>query len=231
MTVTARSRRVPLTGAALAAAALLAAGCSSSSSSSSVGSAPSSVSGGTAASTGASPAAGAATAGAPSSGAGTATAGAPSSGAGTAASSAPECTTANLHASVAGGNGAAGSVYTTVDFTNTGSHTCTLYGYPGTSLANSGGPIGAPATRDRTQTPTTVTLAPGAKANAVVRVINAQNYPSGTCSPDSASFLLIYPPNQTQALDVPYKSTGCKNSAVKVLSISPVTSGAGNPNG
>jgi hypothetical protein len=122
-------------------------------------------------------------------------------------------------------------VYTTVDFTNTGSHTCTLYGYPGTSLANSGGPIGAPATRDRTQTPTTVTLAPGAKANAVVRVVDAQNYPSGTCSPDSASFLLIYPPNQTQALDVPYKSTGCKNSSVKLLSISPVTPGAGNPNG
>jgi hypothetical protein len=132
---------------------------------------------------------------------------------------------------VAGSNGAAGSTYVTIDFTNTGSHTCTLYGYPGMSLANSGGSIGAPATRDRTHAATTVTLAAGAKANAVLRVVDAQNYPSGTCSPDSASFLLIYPPNQTQALDVPYKSTGCKNSSVKLLSVSAVTSGAGSSNG
>ena len=52
--------------------------------------------------------------------------------------------------------------------------------------------------------------------------------PTSTCSPDSSSFLLIYPPNQTQAIDVPYKSTGCKNSSVKVLSVSAVTPGAGS---
>jgi hypothetical protein len=96
------------------------------------------------------------------------------------------------------------------------------------SLANSGGPIGASATRDASHPPTLVTLAPGAKANAVLRVVDAQNYPSSTCSPDSSSFLLIYPPNQTQAIDVPYKSTGCKNSSVKVLSVSAVTAGAGS---
>jgi uncharacterized protein DUF4232 len=129
---------------------------------------------------------------------------------------------------VAGGEGAAGSDYLTIDFTNTGSSSCTLYGYPGMSLANSGGPIGASATRDPSHSPTLVTLAPGAKANAVLRVADAQNYPSGTCSPDSSSFLLIYPPNQKQATDVPYKSTGCKNSSVKLLSVSVVTPGAGS---
>lgn len=231
MTVTARSRRVPLTGAALAAAALLAAGCGSSSSSGSAGSAPASAtgaqgsasgapSGGAASSAG--PAPTASSAAAPSSGAG-----APGAAAGTSAPGTPGCSTAHLRASIGGGEGAAGSVYDTIVFTNTGGSRCTLYGYPGVSLANSGGPIGAPATRDRSQSPSVVTLAPGAKASAVLRVVNAQNYPSSTCKPDSSSFLLIYPPNQTQAIDVPYKSMGCQNSSVKVLTIRPVAPGAG----
>jgi hypothetical protein len=210
LNVTTRSRRVPLTGATLAVAALLAAGCSSSSSSSSsTGSAPVSPSSPT----------GAASTGAPA---------ASSSGSGTSASGAPSCATNDLKVAVAGSQGTAGSDYVTIDFTNTGGSSCTLYGYPGMSLANSGGPIGAPATRDPSHSPTLVTLAPGAKANAVLRVVNAQNYPSGTCSPDSSSFLLIYPPNQKQATDVPYKSTGCKNSSVKLLSVSVVTPGAGS---
>jgi hypothetical protein len=223
LNVTTRSRRVPLTGATLAvAAALLAAGCSSSSSSSSsAGSAPVSPS---------SPA-GAASTGAATSGGATSSptaAAASSSGSGTSASGAPSCATNDLKAAVAGSQGAAGSDYVTIDFTNNGSSSCTLYGYPGISLANSGGPIGAPATRDPSHSPTLVTLARGAKANAVLRVTDAQNYPSGTCSPDSSSFLLIYPPNQKQATDLPYKSTGCKNSSVKLLSVSVVTPGAGS---
>lgn len=224
MNVTTRSRRVPLTGATLAvAAALLAAGCSSSSSSSSsIGS--------VSASTGSSPA-GTASTGAATSGGATSSptaAATSSSGSGTSASGAPSCATNDLKAAVAGSQGAAGSDYVTIDFTNTGSSSCTLYGYPGVSLANSGGPIGAPATRDPSHSPTLVTLAPGAKANAVLRVTDAQNYPSGTCSPDSSSFLLIYPPNQKQATDLPYKSTGCKNSSVKLLSVGVVTPGAGS---
>ena len=115
-----------------------------------------------------------------------------------------------------------------IDFTNTGGTSCTLYGYPGVSLANSGGPIGASATRDPAFVRTLVTLAPGAEASALLRVAVAQNYPPGTCSPDSSSFLLIYPPNQTEAIDVPYKSTGCKNKSVKLLEVRPVAPGAGN---
>lgn len=219
MTVTARSRRAPLTGAALVAATLLATGCGPYGSSS-AGTAP------------ASPAATVSGAAAPSSGGG----GAPSSGsgasaAGTSGSGTPACTTSDLKATVGGRQGAAGSDYTTIDFTNAGSYSCTLYGYPGMSLANSGGPIGASATRDRSRSPAPVTLAPGAKANAALRVVDAQNYPSGTCSPDSGSFLLIYPPNQTEAIDLPFKSTGCKNSSVKLLSVSVVTPGAGGATG
>jgi hypothetical protein len=146
---------------------------------------------------------------------------------GTGSSGAAGCTTAQLKARLGGSQGAAGSVYATIDFTNTSSASCTIYGYPGVSLDNSGGQIGAAATRDPSHKPVLVTLAPGATANATVRVTDAQNYPPGTCSPDSAGFLKIYPPNQTVALDVPYKTTGCQKSSVKLLTITAVTAGAG----
>ncbi|HEY1700398.1 MAG TPA: DUF4232 domain-containing protein [Trebonia sp.] len=148
------------------------------------------------------------------------------SGGGTAQS---DCTTDVLSAAVAGGEGAAGSDYVTIDFTNKGGISCSLDGYPGVSLDNSGGQIGAAATRDSSHGgPSEVTLAPGAKANVIVRVADAQNYSSSTCTPDSASFLKIYPPNNTAAIDVPYKSTGCRSGSVKLLTTTVVSSGAGS---
>lgn len=209
MNVTARSRRVPLTGATLAVAALLAAGCGASSSSGAA-SAPASA---------ASTPAQTATSAAPAS---TAT----SSGSGTSASGGSACATSDLNVSIGGTQGAAGSVYTTIDFTNTGSGACTLYGYPGVSLVDSSaGQLGAAATRNPSHSPTRVTLAPGAKANAVVQVAAAGNYPASECKPTPASSLRIYPPDQTQPLKVSYKTTGCSKSTVKLLSVSVVTAG------
>lgn len=208
-------RRIPLV---LAAAALLSAGCGATGTGAGSGPAVPSASAAGAASDNTS-------AGAPSSGAGSSGATASTGGSGTAG-----CTTSNLKAALGQGQGAAGSTYVEIDFTNTGGTPCTLYGYPGVSLANSGGPIGAPATRDRTRPPSLVRLARGAEAHALLRVVDAQNYPAGTCSPESSSFLLIYPPDQTAAIDVPDKSTGCKNKSVKVLSIRPVAPGAGDGN-
>lgn len=216
MTTTVRSRRVPLTGATLAVAALLAAGCASSSS-------------GTGSSAGGTAAGAAGSSDAASGASATATA---TSGSATSSSSAPACATSGLSAANAGGQGAAGSDYIVIDFTNTGGATCTLYGFPGVSLADaSGSQVGAAATRDHTHAPVLVTLSPGAKANAVLRVTVAQNYPTGTCGPEAATSLKIYPPNQTGALSMPYKTTGCSKSAVKLLSVSVVTAGAGNANG
>lgn len=236
MDATARTRRASLTGAALAVAAVLTAGCSASSLSTgagSSGSTPSSAGGATSAAPGSGTAAATTSSGASGAAGGTTSSGASGSAggssSGTGSSSAAGCSTARLKASLGDSEGAAGSDYTVIDFTNTGSTSCTLYGYPGVSLDNSGGQIGAAATRDPSHgAPKQVTLAPGAVANAIVRVTNAQNYPSGTCSPDAASFLKIYPPNQTASIDVPYKSTGCQKSSVKLLTITVIASGAGS---
>jgi hypothetical protein len=128
------------------------------------------------------------------------------------------------------GQGAAGSVYQTIDFTNISGKTCTLYGYPGVALA-AGSPVtqvGAAATRSNTTAPTLVTIAPGQSANALLRIAQAYNYPTAKCDPVATTYLQIYPPNQTTPIYLAYKSTGCKQTSVKLLTIGVVQLGTGN---
>ena len=217
-------RKTVLAGAAgLAIVAGAAAGCSSgssSSSSSSPATAPSS------------PASSSATASA------TATSTAPASGSAssaavnpnTPASGPPGCATADLKATVGVAQGAAGSVYQVIDFTNIGSSTCSLYGYPGVALA-AGTPVtqvGAAASRSTSSAASLVTLAAGATANTLVRITVAQNYPTATSTPVATTYLQIYPPNQPTPIYVAYKSTGCSATSVNLLTVSVVQAGSGS---
>lgn len=99
------------------------------------------------------------------------------------------------------------------------------------STTSSAAQIGAAATRSATQPPGLVTLASGGKANFVLGVADAGNYPSGTCQPESSAYLKIYPPNQPQAVEVPFRTTGCASSSVRLLSVTVVSAGAANPAG
>jgi Protein of unknown function (DUF4232) len=139
------------------------------------------------------------------------------------------CATQDLQVKAGTAQGAAGSLYQTLDFTNVSSASCTLYGYPGVSLA-AGSPaaqVGAAAARSTTAAPAVVTLAPGQTANALLRIVQALNYPQATCSPTATTYLRIYPPNETQAVLLPFKSTGCTSDSVKLLTIGVVQAGAG----
>lgn len=141
------------------------------------------------------------------------------------------CATSDLKATTGVAQGAAGSVYQSIDFTNIGTTTCTMYGYPGVALATGTAPstqIGAAATRSTPPGPSVVTLKPGGVANAVLRVVQAENYPTATCGPVASAYLQIYPPGQTAAIYLAYKSTGCSASGVKVLTIGVVQAGAGS---
>ena len=141
------------------------------------------------------------------------------------------CSTTGLSASAGTSEGAAGTVYDTIVLSNIGGSSCTLYGYPGVSLTDSSASqIGAPARKSTTESASTVTLAAGGKANFVLGVAEAGNYSSGTCQPKSSSYLKIYPPNQTQSLSIPFKTTGCASSSVILLSVTVVSPGATNPN-
>lgn len=152
---------------------------------------------------------------------------APSASAPAAAGGTPSCATRGLHAAVGTVQAAAGSIYQVIDFTNTSGASCTLFGYPGVSLAG-GSPvtqIGAAASRSSAASAKTVTLAAGATASALLRITQAENYPTTKCSPMPASYLQIYPPNQTTPIFLAYRSTGCSLTAVKLLSIGVVEAG------
>ena len=126
-------------------------------------------------------------------------------------------------------SGSAGSVEQTIVFTNTSGATCTLYGYPGVSLVSAPPytQIGLAANRDSTTPVTLVTLATGASASAVLRIVDALNFGPATCSPTKAAFLRIYPPNQTVPVYLANASETCAQP-IQTLSVSPVQAGTGS---
>jgi Domain of unknown function (DUF4232) len=151
----------------------------------------------------------------------------------TSAGGAPGCATRDLQVRAGVSQGAAGSVYQVLVFTNIGNTACTLYGYPGVSLA-AGTPVtqvGQAATRSPIAPPTLVTLQPGQPGNALLRITQALNYPTQTCSPTATAYLQIYPPNQTTPIYLAYTATGCASTKVKLLTIGVVQAGAGSSNG
>ena len=138
------------------------------------------------------------------------------------------CPTRSLHAKVGISQGTAGSTYTVLDFTNISSVTCTLYGYPGVSLAG-GTPvrqIGLAAAESKVTPRKLVTLAPGATANALLQIVHAANYPPSKCGPVIAKFLQIYPPNQTTPIYLGYTSPTC-SKPVRILTVGVVQPGSG----
>jgi hypothetical protein len=138
------------------------------------------------------------------------------------------CPTRSLGLKPGLSQGAAGSVYQVLDFTNISNVTCTLYGYPGVSLAG-GSPVaqvGLAASEDPTTPRKLVTLAPGQVANAVLRIVDALNFPASKCGPVKTQWIQVYPPNQTTPIYLAYKTTGCSKQ-VRILSVSVVQAGSG----
>ena len=232
------SRSLRLAGMAAAGVAVAAAaGCAASSGSSTAASAP-------AASSSSAPAASSATSAASSAASGSsaspaspaesphAVASPTPSGAGSTSGGAAGlagCATGDLKVTTGNPEGAAGSTYLSIRFTNTSSASCTLYGYPGVSLA-AGSPtaqVGAAADRQVTAPASVVTLEPGQTGSALLRIVQALNYPTATCSPTATAYLRIYPPNETQSVLLPFKAMGCTSDSVKLLTIAAVRIGAG----
>jgi hypothetical protein len=141
------------------------------------------------------------------------------------------CATTALRVSLGSGQGAAGSTYVNLLFTNTGSTTCTMAGFPGVSYVTGPGgtQIGQAAQRSGSSG-TPVNLAPGAVASATLRQVNVQNYPAADCTPTPAAGLLVYPPGQITAAYVAFSApgTGCATGtgAAGQLTIGGVAAGS-----
>jgi hypothetical protein len=143
---------------------------------------------------------------------------------------APSCTTSNLAVwlGVGEGGAAAGSTYRPLELTDVSRHSCRLFGYPGVSAVR-GRQLGSPAGRDRARAPSTVTLAPGHTAHAILRIVNVANYPAARCRPETATGLRVYPPNQRAAREIPFAFRACSRAGPVFLSIRAVEPGVGIP--
>jgi hypothetical protein len=135
----------------------------------------------------------------------------------------PACATSGLDVWLdTQGNGAAGTIYYNLKFTNLSGSTCTLFGYPGVSGTNlSGTQLGSAATRIGA-TPHTVTLANGATASALLGIVQGGIFPSSQCGPVTAAGLRVYPPGQTQSRRVPFPFAACSKTGPLYLKIMPV---------
>ncbi len=140
------------------------------------------------------------------------------------------CATASLRVTVGQAGAAAGTGFAHVEFTNTGSATCFLVGYPGVSLvsagSNAGSQIGADAKRDKTVPSRVVTLQPGMTAHALLAIVDAFNYPSATCQPVKAHWLKVFPPDQTVAAYVKFTTETCASTSLPTMRIQRIQSGA-----
>jgi hypothetical protein len=159
-----------------------------------------------------------------------------SAGARTSAASAPACTAFGLGVWVAveQGNGAAGTIYYPLEFTNLSGHTCSLFGYPGVSaIDHHGNQLGSSANWEGTTSPHTVTLAPGATAHTMLAYHDAAVTTEAGCDPvNSAVLLKVYPPGQHRATYAAYDFQSCSRPGVRYLSIvGPIIPGVGTING
>jgi uncharacterized protein DUF4232 len=128
-------------------------------------------------------------------------------------------------------NGAAGSTYYPLNFTNRSTKACEMYGYPGVSFVTDGSgagrQIGVAALRSSAFTKLSVRLAPGGWAHAWLKVTVAANYPASTCNPVAARWLRVYPPEETVAGYVSQTFSACDSASAPLLAILPVRAGKG----
>jgi Protein of unknown function (DUF4232) len=172
----------------------------------------------------------------------TAAAASTSSGAtssGTAATSArviPRCTASDLGVWLAldQGNGAAGTIFYPLEFTNLSQHTCYLFGYPGVSaLDRNGHQLGSPADWGSLHGARIVNLAPGATAHTILGYHDVVVTTEPGCNEvNSAVELRVYPPGQRSATDAAFSFPVCSHRGPIYMTVQePIIRGVGTING
>jgi hypothetical protein len=153
----------------------------------------------------------------------------------TTATAVPACTASDLGAWVAvtQGNGAAGSVFYPLQFTNLSRHACAMRGFPGVSaIDRNGHQLGSPAGWDHVVPARTVVLAPGATAHTILRWSDAEVTTAPGCHPVFSTFeLRVYPPGQRRATFAAFDLEACSHAGPVYLSVETVQPGVGTING
>ena len=130
-------------------------------------------------------------------------------------------------------DGAAGSVYYPLQFTNLSRHACAMRGFPGVSAVDRNlHQLGSPAGRAHVVPVRTVVLAPGATAHAVLRYGDVTVSTAPGCHPTLRTFeLRVYPPGQYHATYAAFGLEACSHAGPVYLSVEPVQSGVGTRSG
>ena len=153
----------------------------------------------------------------------------------TAPAAVPACTAADLGAWVAvdQGNGAAGTIYYPLEFTNLSKHACSMHGYPGVSaIARNGNQLGSPAGWGSRVAARTVVLAPGATAHTILQYSDVEVSTAPGCDPVyTAVVLRIYPPDQYGATNAMFSLEACSHKGPVYMRVEPILPGVGTING
>ena len=153
----------------------------------------------------------------------------------TAPAAVPACTAADLGAWIAvdQGNGAAGSIYYPLQFTNLSRHTCAMRGFPGVSaIDRNGHQLGSPAGWSTMVAAHTVVLAPGATAHTMLQYSDAEVTTAPGCNPVFTTFeLRVYPPGQYSATHAAFGLEACSHAGPVYMRVEPILPGVGTING
>jgi hypothetical protein len=122
----------------------------------------------------------------------------------------PRCTPSDLAVWVNANSadGAAGTIWYHLEFTNTSHSMCHLYSWPGVSALSSGGQqLGPAAVRTGSVPATYVNIPAGGTAHSVFGYVDAQI--SKSCKPALATHLKVFPPDDTTAKDAFFAAAAC----------------------
>lgn len=138
----------------------------------------------------------------------------------------PKCRESQLGVwlDVAQGNGAAGTIFYPLEFTNLSKTTCYMYGYPGVSAINlAGHQLGAAAGRDSEVKASVVNVAPGATVHSILGYTDVAVTP--TCKPQAGYELKIFPPDQSYSTVASYDFSSCTTSKPVYLNVQVIQPG------
>jgi hypothetical protein len=151
------------------------------------------------------------------------------------AAAVPACTAEDLGVwvAVSQGNGAAGSLYLPLQFTNLSRHACAMRGFPGVSAVDRNNhQLGSPASWDHAVSARTVVLARGATAHTILRYSDVAVTTAPGCHPTFGTFeLRIYPPGQRGATYAAFDLQACSHAGPIYLGVGPIQPGVGTING
>jgi hypothetical protein len=126
-------------------------------------------------------------------------------------------------------DGAAGSVYYPLQFTNLSRHACAMRGFAGVSAVDRNlHQLGSPAGRAHVVPVRTVVLAPGRTAHAILRYSDVTVSTAPGCHPTLRTFeLRVYPPGQHHATYAAFDFEVCSHAGPVYMDIGPTQAGVG----